>query len=183
MKHIQFPMNIKRIEEFLIEESEQEAIRSLLANCFPEYPSGKSFYKQLPDFRFLIWDQEQLIAHMAIENRLMNNSGTLIHVFGIADLCVLDHYQHQKLASSMLEELENLGKSRNIDFIVLLAKKHELYLKNGFQLKNNVCKWVLINANQTLGVAKRKLEYSLLIKPISNKGWKEGTLDFMGHIF
>ena len=176
-------MNIDRVEEFQIEHTTRQKIHQLLSDCFPDYPPGKTYFKQLPDFRFLVWEGEELIGHLAAEHRLMNLSGDLIRVFGIADLCVAQSYQHKKIGTQLIKDLEALGKKVQIDFIVLLAKHHELYLKNGFILVDNSCKWVMIHANETLGIVKRKLEQSLLIKPLSGKKWKEGRLDFMGHIF
>ena len=102
---------------------------------------------------------------------------------GTAEVWFNLRFSTEITAEEIQHRIEEILKSKNIDFIILLAKMHELYLKNGFEVKNNICKWLLISANQTLGVSKRKLEYSLLVKPLTSKKWKDGVLDFMGHIF
>lgn len=176
-------MDLKRIEEFQIDETTQEAIRSLLLKSFSGYPAGKSFFKQAPDFRYLLWEKDYLIAHMAVEHRYINNSGQLLRIFGVADLCVDEDFQHQKIASRLLLELETLGKLYDIDFIVLQAQDQQLYINNGFQAQSNLCQWLLIQNNTTLGVARRRLEQSLMIKPLNQKQWGTGLVDFMGHVF
>ena len=68
-------MKLQRLQEFEIDEATESAIAGLLGSCFPEYPEGRIYYKQLPDFRFLCWENEALIAHMAVEHRIVNNDG------------------------------------------------------------------------------------------------------------
>lgn len=176
-------MRLERIEEFLISGATQEAIADLLQQAFPGYPSDRTFFKQLPDFRYLFWDEEKLAAHMAVEHRMINNDGQLHRIFGVADLCVATASQRQKLATRLLQELESLGKNHAIDFIILQAQDAQLYETNGFQMQNNLCQWLLITQNNMLGIAKRRLEQSLMVKPLGEKIWRSGLVDFLGHVF
>jgi GNAT superfamily N-acetyltransferase len=176
-------MNIKRVEEFLIDKPLRIKIHSLLSECFPDYPKGKTYYKQLPTFRLLAWEGDDLVGHLAVEHRMMNNVGNLIRVFGIVDLCVAKDFQHQKIGTQLLDRLEKLGKKHEINFLLLIAKDHEVYLKNGFTLVENNCKWLFIHDHETLGVMQRQLQNSLMVKALGKKEWKENKLDFLGHIF
>ncbi|MDX1943136.1 MAG: GNAT family N-acetyltransferase [Saprospiraceae bacterium] len=176
-------MDLKRIEEFQIDQLTHEAIRELLSKSFPGYPTDQSFFKQSPDFRYLLWQAQCLVAHMAVEHRHINNSGQLLRIFGVVDLCVDEDFQHQRIASRFLLELESLGKLHDIDFIVLQAQEPQLYENHGFQMQSNLCQWLLIQNNATLGVARRRLEQSLMIKPLNNKQWETGLVDFLGHVF
>ncbi len=176
-------MFIQRIEDFQIPKEIDIQIGELLEEAFPGYPKGQSYYKQVPDFRYLVWNEEELIGHMAIEHRLMSNGGNPIKVFGVTDLCVKDSFQHKKLATRLLQELEDLGRKFELDFIILLARDHELYLTNGFQLVKNDCRWLLIHDNASLGIIHRKIEQTLMMKPLSSKKWKNGLLDFLGPAF
>ncbi|HMO39567.1 MAG TPA: GNAT family N-acetyltransferase [Saprospiraceae bacterium] len=176
-------MKLQRIEEFLLSPEAHAGIQVLLQNNFPGYPEGQTFFKQLPDFRYLLWQGEILVAHMAVEHRLINNDGQLLRIFGVADLCVATDFQRQKIGSQLLRELEVLGLAHSIDFLVLQAKDQDLYQKNGFQPATNLCQWLLISHQQTLGVARRRLAQSLMIKPLSDKVWRQGLTDFLGHVF
>ncbi|MCB0567772.1 MAG: GNAT family N-acetyltransferase [Phaeodactylibacter sp.] len=176
-------MKLQRLQEFEIDEATESAIAGLLGICFPEYPEGRIYYKQLPDFRFLCWENETLIAHMAVEHRIVNNDGQAFRIFGIADLCVSEPFQHRRLASRMLSELTILGFRHRVDFLLLMAKDHSLYHTNGFQLVSNICQWLMISEHRTLGVAHRRIPSSLMVKALGNKEWRPGLVDFLGHVF
>ena len=79
-------MHIQRLEEFQINRTVQAQIGQLLKECFPDYPEGRSYFRQLPDFRYLAWKDQQLVGHMGIEHRMINNDGQTLRIFGIIDL-------------------------------------------------------------------------------------------------
>jgi GNAT superfamily N-acetyltransferase len=177
-------MIVQRIEEFRIDPSAAAAIQRLLRACFPDYPPNRTYFRQIPNFRFLAWHGDgQLVGHCAIEHRLINNAGVVLRIFGIADLCVAPPQQHHRLATRLLGETEALARAHGIDCLLLLAKEHGLYLNNGFVAVDNPGKWLLIQNDQTLGVARRSLENSLLVKPLGERIWQSGLVDFLGHIF
>lgn len=176
-------MEISRIEEFAILPSVHQEINALLNASFGDYDKERSYYKQLPTFRYLVRVEGQLIGHMAVEHRNINIAESIASIFGVADLCVHQSFQSRNIASSVLKELEELGRQHHIEFLVLIAQNHEVYEKNGFQLVNNTCRWLMINSNQTLGVGHRRIEECLMVKPIGTLSWKPGLIDFLGHIF
>jgi len=176
-------MTIKRIEEFKLTTKWKTDIQNLLCECFPQYPADRIYYKQMPNFRYLVWKDKKLIGHMAVEHRMINVNEQTLQIFGVADLCIAPNFQLQNVASTILSELESIGKKHQIDFIVLTAGDHQFYQKNQFKLVENICRWTLINSNQTLGVGHRRIENSLMVKSLGNKKWKTGLVDFLGHIF
>ncbi|MEM8906905.1 MAG: GNAT family N-acetyltransferase [Bacteroidota bacterium] len=176
-------MTIQRLEEFALSSPQHTAIQELLRLCFSEYPQQRSYYKQIPDFRYLVWQDQQLIGHLAVEHRMINVAGNIARIFGVADLCVATSFQDQKIASNLLQQLENLGRQNDIDFLVLTAAEHKLYLNNGFQLVNNTCRWLMINEHQTLGVGHRRIEDCLMVKRLGPLQWKEGLVDLLGYVF
>jgi predicted N-acetyltransferase YhbS len=170
------------VEEFRLTAQEEQAIRQLLERAFSVYPD-RTYYKQQPNFRYLCWEEERLVAHMAVESRIINNAGQLLRIFGVADLCVEKAYQHQHIGSKLLSELSLLGQKNGIDFLVLVAAEQQLYLKNGFLPVDNTCRWLLISEHATLGVAQRHIKSALMVKPLGKKPWKKGTVDFLGPMF
>lgn len=176
-------MKLERLCEFEIGETTEAAIAGLLGQCFPDYPRGRIYYKQLPDFRFLCWENNTLIAHMAVEHRMVNNDGQALRIFGISDLCVAEPFQHRRLASRLISELALLGLRHRIDFLLLMAKDHGLYLSNGFQLVANTCRWLMINEHQSLGIAHRRVQSSLMVKALGKKEWRPGLADLLGYVF
>ncbi|MCB0580597.1 MAG: GNAT family N-acetyltransferase [Phaeodactylibacter sp.] len=176
-------MKLQHLQEYEIDEATEQAIAGLLGDCFPEYPNGRIYYKQLPDFRFLCWEDGALIAHMAVEHRMIGNDGQPCRIFGVVDLCVAEAFQHRRLASRLLSELTILGLRHRVDFLLLMAKDHSLYLSNGFRLATNTCQWLMISEHQTLGIAHRRVKSSLMVKPLGKKEWRPGLVDFLGHVF
>ena len=176
-------MKLERKEEFTLDQYTQIAIQKLFAICFSGYPSDRIYFKQLPCFRYLCWEDDELIAHMAVDHRIINNENQHLRIFGIVDLCVHPAHQHKRIASKLLRELENLGQLSGIDFLLLTASDAGFYESNGFETVHNSCKWLLTVDHQSLGVIDRTLEDGLMIKPLTSKKWKEGTLDFLGNIF
>ena len=176
-------MTIKRIEEFKLTTQQHQNIGKLLNTCFSAYPADRSFYKQYPSFRFLVSEKKSIIGHLAIVHRLVKVKEKDFTIFGVSDLCVHPDYQHQKIASVLLEKLENLSRKHNIDFIILIAQDQKFYKKNGFKTFNNNCRWLIINETQSLGIAQRNLEHALMIKPMTDKKWNKGTVDFLGNLF
>ncbi|MEM1323221.1 MAG: GNAT family N-acetyltransferase [Bacteroidota bacterium] len=176
-------MRIQRIEEFKISRRKRKAIGELLGRCFPEYPGQRTYYKQIPAFRYLVWADQRLVGHLAVEHRMMNVGGEIASIFGIVDLCVDQEFQSRKIASQLLQTLEDLGRKHKIDFLVLAAQEYELYENNGFHLVSNTCRWLMINEHQTLGVNHRSIDDCLMVKALGSKQWKSGLVDFLGHVF
>lgn len=174
---------IERVDEVDISTVVHGQIHELLSQCFSGYPKGKSYFKQVPHFRLLMKNKNELIGHVAIDHRMVSVGNDIHRIFGVADLCIDENYQSHNLASQILDRLNSLAKKSGVDFIILFTNQQAFYEKNGFSIVENVCRWVFINDNRTLGVSQRKLGKSIMIKPITNKKWGDEVLDLMGHIF
>ena len=173
----------RRIEEYKIQDKKHAQIRTLLERSFSEYPEGRSYYQQVPSFRYLVSEQKQLIGHMAVDYRVINMAEKVYTIFGIGDFCVDPDFQSQNIASHLLETVELEAQKNGIDFLVLIAQDHGFYKKKGFQLQENTCRWLIITNQKTLGIGHRNISESLMIKKMGKKKWKPGLVDFMGTIF
>lgn len=174
---------IKRVEDCLIDAKEEMLICDLLRESFPQYPADQSFLNQRPSFRFLSYKKDILIGHLGVESRVISIDGQVFRIFGIVDLCIHKDHQKKKMASKMVEELIAFGKSCKIDFLLLFSSEKSFYQKIGFQEEQNKSRWLMIQKLKTLGVARRNVGDSLMIKKIGQKEWLAGELDLLGHIF
>lgn len=181
MKHKEFV--IEQIEEYQISTFLHERISDLLQVSFPNYPTDKSYFNQIPNFRYLVRYDDQLIGHLAVVHRIISLNGVELRVFGIVDLCVDSAFQSMQIGSNILKQLESLAQISNIDFMVLISDAHTFYSEQGFHLVNNTAKWLMIQNNQTFGISHRRLSDCLMVKPIGTKPWEEGAVDFLGCIF
>lgn len=175
-------MKIERVLESDINGLHSEKLQALLSECFPDFLSQRSYYKQLPHFRYLGWEQENLVAQMGVDHRVVSVDGKPFKILGVIDLCVAAPQRQKGFGRQMLEELEKLAKT-SVDFMVLFADDHRLYEKAGFARKSNTCKWVGIHEHQTGQVIQDSLADCLMIKEVGSSKWPDGNVDLMGCLF
>ncbi|MEL6986468.1 MAG: GNAT family N-acetyltransferase, partial [Bacteroidota bacterium] len=137
-------MEIKRVEEIKLSPKINESIIALLGVCFPNYPKGRSYYHQIPDYRLLAYEDKKLVGQMSVDHRMMNISGKHAKVLGISDFCVHPKMRKKHISSKMLLELEAFAKKYRIQFLVLSTSEPAFYKKHGFKSKNNICKWLAV---------------------------------------
>jgi GNAT superfamily N-acetyltransferase len=148
MSEIQM-MRIETIPEYEISRDVNQLIIRLLVDSFPSFPPDRSYYKILPQFRYLVWADEKLIAHMAIEHRVITNTGIPARIFGVIEVCVASPYRGQKIATTLLQQIEKLGRTSKVNFLMTFADDHRLYAENGYQRVANICRWMKVDEHQT----------------------------------
>ncbi len=176
-------MLIEIVQEYKISDDIHELVNRLLVGSFPDYPHNRSYYKLLPQFRYLVWEGESLIAQMGIEHRVITNTGIPMRIFGLIDLCVASSYQAQKIATTLLQQIEELGRMSKIDFLVLFADDSRLYAKNGYYRVANICRWMKVDEHQIVGVVEESLSDCMMIKQLGEQTWQDGTVDLLGYLF
>lgn len=75
------------------------------------------------------------------------------------------------------------GGDHDIDFAFLLADDHRLYLKQGYELLDRHCTFLGIDEHQSLGQLERDLSDCLMVKPLGERPWPTGEIDFLGYLF
>ena len=135
-------MKIIKKEEYNLTQSETVQVNKLLKTSFPGIFENRIYMKQLPHFRFLVKNNDKIIAQTGVDYRVVRVGDKVFKVFGIIDLCVESSFRKRKVAEKLLNEVVNLVKKSNGDFIVLFADDHRLYKRLGYQLKKNKCTWL-----------------------------------------
>jgi len=176
-------MHVDVIPEYKILDSVREAIVKLLAESFTDYPLERSYYKLLPQFRYLAWIDDELVAQVGIEHRVIANTGVPAQIFGLIDLCVAKSYRRQKIATILLQQIETLAKASSIDFLVLFADDARLYFQNGYEHVDNCCRWMKVDEHQTLGIGEASMSDCMMVKPVGEQRWLSGTVDLLGYLF
>lgn len=179
-------MRIDQVFEFEIDVKLSEKIQALLIKSFPEvYPVDRIYFKQVPQFRFLAYnDENELVGQVGLDYRVMNLNGKRIRVLGVIDLCVSQNERSQGLGSKLLKEIDAFSIGRNIDFHLLFADNMALYLKHGYKRVENRVKWLKINdeLQMTNGIGHEPIS-EIMIKEVSEKSWDEGELDLLGYLY
>jgi predicted N-acetyltransferase YhbS len=177
-------IHIQKRAEYSVGRTTHQKIAALFVKCFGGYPRDQSYYRQLPSFRFLAWEDGTLVGQMGVDYRLVSLDGQTVRIFGIVDICVDPDHQSRRIASSMLAELEKVARRTGVDFLLLFASSHELYTKNKFRVVKNKCRWMLVTNNESIGIVQRSLEDSILVKPTGNIKWdNDAVLDLLGTAF
>ncbi|MEL6441138.1 MAG: GNAT family N-acetyltransferase [Cyanobacteria bacterium J06621_8] len=177
-------MEVTKINEYDIELSTHDQITKLKNICFPNSKKDRSYYKQLPHFRYLVYDNEQLIGQMGVDYRVISVNISIFRIFGVIDLCIMPKYQRQGIATQLLNLLTKLAKEKSTDFLLLVADDDRLYARNGFKYVSNYCSFLRIHEHQNYGVALEKIENDFMVKQIGEKSWnQDGLMDLLGYRF
>ena len=179
-------LKIKRVHEYEVDGALRSSIQELLLESFgDDYPKERVYFKQLPHFRYLVLNEDNmLVAQVGLDYRVMNLNGLPVNVLGVIDLCVKKEYRSNGLGSLLLSEIEKFSEYKSIDFLLLFADHKGLYLKNGYRSVMNECTWLKIDHenHQSLGVGKEVMN-ELMMKEIGNEKWENGCLDLLGYLY
>lgn len=178
-------MKIQRYVELEIDETLSNDLSDLLVASFePLYPNRR-YFKQLPHFRLLAFgDEGQVVGHVGLDYRVMNLNGEPIHVLGVIDLCVREEMRGNDIGKALLNEVIDLGETNQVDFLLLIADRPDLYLRAGFSHVDNTCTWLQIDDERqtTRGIGETAFD-ELMIRSVGDKEWTTGPLDFIGYLY
>jgi GNAT superfamily N-acetyltransferase len=175
-------LEIRRINDWEMDAALRQQVEVLVRTCFPGYPA-RGYSKLPPHERYLATLGDVLVAHVGIEHRLLRVGDHVFKARGIADLCVSEGHRSHGIATSLLVEITTYAQSCGVDFVVLFADKHDVYLRSGWTLVGNLCSWVKIDEHRTLGIAAGTLGDCMMVKPIGDHVWPSGEVDMLGHVF
>jgi len=172
------------LDEFRIRPAEREAIRGLLAECFPRagFTGNRTYAKQIPGRRLVATAGGRILGHVAIEHRVVNTATGPASIFGLIDVCVAPSSRGNGTASKMLSYIGDLASQHGIEFLVLFARDARLYERNGYRRASNPLRWVKINEHEIIGIGEEPLE-ELMVKPVGARPWPEGPVDLLGYQF
>lgn len=114
----------------------------------------------------------------------MNLNGEPIHVLGVIDLCVREEMRGNDIGKALLNEVIDLGETNQVDFLLLIADRPDLYLRAGFSHVDNTCTWLQIDDERqtTRGIGETAFDESM-IRSVGDKEWTTGPLDFIGYLY
>lgn len=177
-------IEIVAIPEYAISAEECSQLEILLDQCFPNTFAGRTYFKQLPHFRLLALDEGSVVAQVGIDARVVTVGGTTVSILGLIDTAVHPARRGQRIATRLLAEAERIARAGQRDFLVLMADRHDLYLKAGYhRVQPAPTKWLAIEDRQSAELMTRDLSDCFMAKPLTEKGWPAGTIDMLGYVF
>jgi len=163
--------------------------RGLLATsdteeCFPETFEGRTYFKQLPHVRLLAKEGESIVGQVGIDGRVVNVEGTSVSIFGLIDLAVHPARRGKRVGTLLLAEAERIARVCEREFLVLMANRHDLYLKEGYvRVQPALTKWLAIEDRQSVELTDQDLGDCFLVKPLTERTWPAGKIDMLGYLF
>lgn len=176
-------VEIVRKFEFEITSQEHSEITLLRNACFDSCTRERSYFKQLPHFRYLAVENGEIVGMVGVDHRMISIDGCEFSIFGVIDLCVAQLHRGKGIAGLLMQAIDSQARISEIDFLVLIADHHAFYSRLGFELRNNYCAWLRINDFKNFGIAFEQLDQELMSKQIGDKLWPDGMLDFLGYLF
>lgn len=170
------------IPEIELSESQHREITELRNGCFPEYAVQRSYYKQLPHYRALVYEENSLVGYMGLDYRVVSIDSEPYKILGVIDFCVAPKKQGNGLGSEMLSTLISYAEEKSIDFIMLVAELPNIYMKHGFIPYEMTSSWLRIDEHTNYGVAVEKVQ-GIYIKQTGSTTWSPGHLDWLGYMF
>lgn len=177
--------HISKKSDFEVSEKEKKELLKLLSDSFPGYFSSRLYYKNVPTFRLLAKQNDQIIAQLGVDYRVIHsrNNGPL-QIFGIVDLCVSKDFQQRGIATQLLSTLEEMATESSIDALVLFADDHRLYQKAGFQNIQVTCRFLAIEELSSICILEKDRGDCFMVKNIKhNLDFKNDQIDMLGYVF
>ncbi|MBX2862741.1 MAG: GNAT family N-acetyltransferase [Leptolyngbyaceae cyanobacterium MAG.088] len=176
-------LDMQLLAEFEIRPPLNQQLITLRCQCFPDTQQSRSYFKQLPQHRLLVFQDCQLIAHIGLEHRVITLNEKVLRIFGLIDVFVDPQHQGQGIASAMLTHLTKLGTQFSVDFLMAFATDPRIYQKNGFHLVDNYFQWLRVDEHKNYGVAIERIADEAWVKSLSGFPWTNGCVDLLGYLF
>jgi len=177
-------IDIEVVHEHALSERDLAMLRQLLDDCLPDTFIGRTYVKQLPHFRLLARDGDRLIGQLGLDFRVIRVGPEILHILGIIDLCVRTDMRHRGHGTRLLDEAERTAAGSRADFLVLMADRYDIYLKNGYSnIRPADTKWLGIEDRETVMIIERDLGDCFMAKPIAGNPWPNGQIDMLGYLF
>ena len=109
-------MNIREVYEHQLTAGDHAALLPLLSECFPEEPcfAERIYYKQIPQRRLLLEQDEVLIGQVGLEHRIVNTQTGPASILGVIDLCISRKHRGLGYASRALSWAEGQARASGI---------------------------------------------------------------------
>jgi predicted N-acetyltransferase YhbS len=170
--------------EYAISGEVCSQLRLLLDECFPDTFEGRTYFKQLPHLRLLAMDGGAVIGQVGIDARVINVGGAIVPIFGLIDLAVHPARRGKRVGTLLLGESERIARFYEREFLVLMADRHDLYLKEGYRrVQPALTKWLAIEDRQSVELTIQDLSNCFMAKPLTEKRWPAGMIDMLGYLF
>jgi len=166
-----------------ITPAQDEALRELFRVCFKReaaYLNHQRFFRELPPHRWVIFDENQnIVAHVAVYDKILSTDAGLLPVAGIAEVCVAPEYRGRGHVRAMLNEIHDWARAQGFSWSMLFGA-HAIYGSSGYETIYNPIRAL---DYQTGEWKTEQLTYALARALNDGAIWPNGTIDLRGPHF
>lgn len=168
-------MNIQYIKDTDVSEELDQKLRNLLSTCFIKGQDSKVFrrqryYNEMPQHRYMLWDHDDLIAHVAVHDKEVLMEKKSYPISGIAEVCVHPNYRKKGVVKTILEKVHQDRMEYGDAFSILFGDE-EVYFSSGYRCVNNL---KALNPSKEWNVTGHTMAHSL------NTKWPDGEVKLVG---
>ncbi|MGX9415843.1 GNAT family N-acetyltransferase [Vibrio sp. WJH972] len=168
-------MIYQHINDSDVSETLDQQLRELLSLCFvsgndEEIFKKQRYYNDMPQHRYMLWQGDELAAHIAVHEKQVIIDEQPSAICGIAEVCVHPKYRKLGLVKRLLKEV-HLDRTQRGDAFSILFGDEEVYGSSGYQCIHNL---KALNPNQEWTVTGHTMVLSL------NKQWPSIEVKLVG---
>jgi predicted acetyltransferase len=176
-------MQLEYIEDRNVNAELDAELRDLLSTCFTgktnEVFSHQRFFNEMPAHRWLARNDEgQLVAHLALHDKIVGTSAGDLRVGGIAEVCVVPSHRGQGIVRRLLALSDEWMIKQDIPFGILLGSQ-QVYGSSGYHHTDNVLRYHVPSTGEW---REESISY-FLIKQFGKVAWPSGLIDLRGPKF
>lgn len=171
---------INFLPDTAINTQENAKLIHSLSICFPHQPlfNTQRFYKECPQYRWFIENENQIIAHVAVHDKEILSNNEKIRIGGIAEVFVLPDHRKQGLAKLLLNEAEKWMQKEGINFSVLYGEE-KIYQSSGYYTIDEIVRYKDFPSNEWIEEKSK----DLMVKELTDKKFPKGNIDLQGPTF
>jgi len=176
-------MHLEYIEDRNVDAALDADLRKLLSTCFTgkinEVFLHQRFFSEMPAHRWLARDSDgQLVAHLALHDKIFGTTAGDLRVGGIAEVCVIPSHRGQGLVRGLLALSDEWMIKEGVPFGTLLGN-HGVYGSSGYRKADNLLRYFV----PSTGEWREESLSGFLIKPFGTIPWPSGLIDLRGPKF
>jgi predicted N-acetyltransferase YhbS len=175
-------LTVEEISEHSLIPEDDRRIADLLARSFSTDFGGRSHFLIRHSWRHVIRGTERILAHMAVQLRVVRLDGRLVTIAAIADVATDPQVRGQGLAAALLQAAILRARSTLADHVLLYGTAR-LYAAAGFRPAANPTTFLDMPGAVTLAVRRAPAQH-LMVLDLGPTPWN-GTaeLDLLGPMF
>ena len=169
--------------DFQITPAQDESLRDLFKICFKRelaYLEHQRFFRELPPHRWIIFgDDEEIVAHIAVYEKILGTDSGFLPVIGIAEVCVAPAHRGRGYVRALLSEIHDWARAQGFSWSMLFGARG-IYASSGYAPVDNPLRSIDYQSGEWQTETSTWAQVCALSETAI---WPSGTIDLRGPHF